>query len=53
MDEAVLRAIERGKLHEWSIVEFTAICKKHGLSVRGGKSELMERVKVHFQGLCR
>ena len=26
-------------------------CRKHGLSVRGGKGELMERVRVHFQRL--
>jgi hypothetical protein len=51
MDEAVLRAIERGVLHEWAVVEFRAIYRKHGLSVRGGKSVPMERVKVHFQGL--
>ena len=51
-DEAVLRAIERGRLHKWTIVEFRAICRKHDLSVRGGESEPIERVKVHFQGLA-
>ena len=51
VDEVVLRAIERGRLHEWIVVVFGAICRKHGLSVRGRKSELMERVKVHFEGL--
>ena len=49
MDEAVLRAMERGRLHEWTNVEFRAICKKHGLSVRGAKGELMGRVTAHFQ----
>ena len=38
-------------MHEWTNVEFKAICRKHGLSVRGAKGELMERVKVHFQRL--
>ena len=46
VDEAVLKAMERGKLHEWTKVEFKAICRKHGLSVSGGKGELMERVRV-------
>ena len=51
VDEAVLSAMERGRLHEWTKVEFQAICRKHGLSVRGGKGELMERVRVHFHRL--
>ena len=51
VDEAVLKAMERGKLHDWTKVEFKAICRKHGLSVNGGKGELMERVRVHFQRL--
>ena len=51
VDEAVLKAMERGKLHEWTKVEFKAISRKHGLSVSGGKGELMERVRVHFQRL--
>ena len=46
VDEAVLKAMERGKLHDWTKVEFKAICRKHGLSVSGGKGELMERVRV-------
>ena len=51
VDEAVLKAMERGKLHDWTKVEFKAIYRKHGLSVSGGKGELMERVRVHFQRL--
>ena len=51
VDEAVLKAMERGQLHEWTKVEFKAISRKHGLSVSGGKGELMERVRVHFQRL--
>ena len=51
VDEAVLQALERGKMHEWTNVEFKAICRKHGLSVRGPKGELMEHAKVHFQRL--
>ena len=51
VDEAVLNAMERGRLHEWTKVEFKAICRKHGLSVGGGKGQLMERVRVHFQRL--
>ena len=53
VDEAVLQAMERGKMHEWTNVEFNAICWNQGLSVRGAKGELMERVKVHFQRLYR
>ena len=45
VDEAVLKAMERGELHDWTKVEFKAICRKHGLSVNGGKGELMERVR--------
>ena len=48
VDEAVLRAMERGKLHEWTNVEFCAICKNHGLSVRGAKGDLMGQVTAHF-----
>ena len=51
VDEAVTNAMERGRLHEWSKVEIKAICRKHRLSVGGGKSELMERVRAHFQRL--
>ena len=51
VDEALLKAMERGKLHDWTKVEFKAICRKHGLSVNGGKGELMGRVRVHFQRL--
>ena len=50
-DVSLLNAMERGRLHEWTKVEFKAICRKHGLSVGGGKGELMERVRVHFQRL--
>ena len=49
VDEAVLRAMERGRLHVWTNVEFRAICKKHGLSVRGAKGDLMGWVTAHFQ----
>ena len=51
VEEAVLQAMERGKMHVWTNVETKAICMKHGLGVRGAKAELMERVKVHFQRL--
>ena len=53
VDEAVLKAMERGGLHEWTKVEFKAICRKHGLSVSGGNGMLMERVRVHFQRLVQ
>ena len=36
VDEAVLQPMERGRLHEWTKVEFKAISRKHGLSVSGG-----------------
>ena len=51
VDEGVLKAMERGRLHEWTKVEFQAISRKHGLSVNGGKGELMKRVRVHLQRL--
>ena len=51
VDEPVLKAMERGRLHEWTKVQFKAISRKHGLSVSGGKGELMERVTVNFQRL--
>ena len=51
VDEAVLKAMEMGRLHEWTKVEFKAISRKHGLSVSRGKGELMERVRVHFHRL--
>ena len=55
VDEAVLKAMERGKLHEWIKVQFKAICRKHGLSVSGGKGELRERVRGTSRGCtsCR
>ena len=34
VDEAVLKAMERGKLHEWTKVEFKAISKPDGMSHR-------------------
>ena len=40
VDQAVLNAMERGRLHEWTKVEFNAICRKHGLSVGGGRVSL-------------
>ena len=48
VDEAVLKAIERGKLHQRTELEFKAVSRKHGFSVSGGRGELMERVRVHF-----
>ena len=41
--------MERGKMHEWTNVEFRAICKTHGLIVRGAKGDLMGPVTAHFQ----
>ena len=51
--EAVSRAMKRGRMHEWTHIEFQAIGTKHGLSSRGAKGESMERVRVHFQRLYR
>ena len=50
VDEAVLRTMKRGSLHEWTVVEFRAICRNHDLYVRGGKSELMEPSRFTFKG---
>ena len=47
VDEAVLKAMERGNMHDSTKVEFKAICRKHCLSVNGGKAELMEHVRVY------
>ena len=41
--------MEQGKLHEWTNVEFRSICRKHGMSVRGAKGDLMGQVTAHFQ----
>ena len=49
VDEAVWKAMERGRMHEWTNSEFRSICRKHGLSPKGAKGDLMERVRVHFQ----
>ena len=48
VDEAVLKAMKRGRMHEWTNIAFCSICK-HGLSVKGAKGDLMEWVGVHFQ----
>ena len=55
VDEAVLKAMESGWLHEWTKVEFKAISRKHGLGVSVGKGELMERVRCTSRGCtsCR
>ena len=44
VDEAVLKAMERGEWHDWTKVEFKAISRKHGLSVNRGKGELIRGV---------
>ena len=51
LDEVVVKAMERGSMHEWSHIEWKAICRRHGLGVKGAKGEVMERVKSHFQEL--
>ena len=51
VDEAVVKAMERGSMHEWTHIEFKAICRRHGLSVKGAKGELMQCVKSHFHRL--
>ena len=33
VDEAVVKAMDRGSMHEWTRIEFKAICRRHGLSV--------------------
>ena len=51
VDDAVVKAMKRGRMHEWTHIEFKAICRRHGLSVKGAKGELMQRVKAHFHRL--
>ena len=51
VDEAVLKAMERGRLHEWTKVEFKSVSGNHGFSVSRGKGELMKLVRVHMQSL--
>ena len=43
VDQAVVNAMERGSMHEWTHIEFKAIGGWHGLSVKGAKAELMRR----------
>ena len=49
VDEAVVKAMQRGSMHEWTHIEFEAICRRHDLSVKRTKGELMQRVESHFQ----
>ena len=51
VDQAVVKAMERGSMHERTHTEFKAICRRHGLSVKGAKGELMWRVESHFHRL--
>ena len=53
VDEAALKAMERGKLHEWTKVEFKAICRKHGLSVSRGRVSLWSVSGCHSSTSCR
>ena len=48
VDEAVVKAMQRGGMHEWTHIQFKAICRRHGLSVKGVKGELMQCVHSHF-----
>ena len=55
VDEAVLKAMESGRLHEWTKVEFKAISRKHGLSVSGGRVSLWSVSRCTSRGCtsCR
>ena len=48
MDEVLVKAMKRGGMHEWTHIELKAFCRRHGLSVKGAKAELMWRVEPHF-----
>ena len=48
VDEAVVKVAQRSSI-EWTHIEFKAICKRHDLSVKGKKGELMQHVRSHFQ----
>ena len=52
VDEAVLKATERGRLHEWTKVEFKAISRKHGFSVSGGEGELSCMSTCVYSSIC-
>ena len=43
-----MRAMESATLHEWTVIEFKAICRKHNPPVRGKKGDLFQCVKAHF-----
>ena len=47
--EAVVKAMQRGSMHEWTHIEIKAICTSHDLSVKGKRGELIQRVQFHFQ----
>ena len=53
MDEVAVKTMERGRMREWTHIEFKAICRRHYLSVKGAKGELMQRVKAHSHHLYR
>ena len=51
VDDAILKALQWNTLHEWTVREFEAICRKDELPVHGNKAELFNRVKTHFHQL--
>ena len=44
VDEVVVKAMQRGSMHERPHIEFKAIGRRHGLCVKGTKGELMQCV---------
>ena len=52
IDAAILKALQRNTLHEWTVREFKAICGKDELLEHGNKAELFNRVKTHVHQLC-
>ena len=37
VDKAVLAAMDKNEMHNWTCVELRSICRKHGIAVSGSK----------------
>ena len=53
VDVPVLRAMNQGRMHEWTDVELRAVCRKHALKVHGKKADLTQRVCTHSPQLYK
>ena len=45
------KAMKKGTMTKWTVVELKSICRLHMFSVRGTKAELLTHVTAHFSQL--